>query len=450
MQKKEIRIDFTKKCGRIKPLNCINGGPRSGGYDLPFDFSDEFCQMGVPLVRTAGSAGEYGLNQYINIHCIFPDFTADENLEESYNFLPTDLYLASIRNTGAGVFFRLGEGREPYSRKLYTSPPFDKEKWARICEHIIMHYNEGWANGYKLGIKYWEIWSAPDKCECWSGSREEYFDLYRITANHLRERFPRIKIGAYGARGFYSLNRLDATEEMKSYIPFMQQFFAYITSPQTSAPLDFFTWACYTSNPEELAMHAKYARTYLDTAGLRRTRSIICEYNTVDRGGISPALQDDLPAEMGASLIMAQKSQADMLMYSCSDVYSRENALFSMDDHTTPHHYASYNVMCYFARLYALGNAVDTGDDYRKELYSLAATNGSEGAMMIVDRNYEGKLELIINSTPFNTCTVSKTVPGGNRGKGSTYRSKDVDISLGRLMLSVAPGEIYLLSFFNK
>ena len=197
-------------------------------------------------------------------------------------------------------------------------------------------------------------------------------------------------------------------------------------------------------------MHAKYARTYLDTAGLRRTRSIICEYNTVDRGGISPALREDLPAEMGAAMIMAQKSQADMMMYSCSDVYSRENALFSMDDHATPHHYAPYNVMCYFARLYALGTAVDTGDDYRKELYSLAATNGVEGALMIVDRNYEGKLEIVLNSTPFNTCTVSKTVPGGSRGKGSTYRSKDVDVSLGRLMLSVAPGEIYLLSFFNK
>lgn len=450
IEKKEIRVDFDKKCGRIKPLGCINGGPRSGGYDLPFDFSDEFTEMGVPLVRTAGAAGEYGLNQYVNIHCIFPDFDADENLEESYNFLPTDLYLASIRNTGAGVFFRLGEGREPYSRKLYTNPPRDAEKWARICEHIVMHYNEGWANGFKMGIKYWEIWSAPDTAECWSGNRQEYFELYRVTANHLRERFPRIKIGAYGARGFYSLNRLDASEEMKTYVPFMQQFFAYITNPATAAPLDFFTWACYTVSPEELALHAKYARTYLDGAGLRRTKSIICEYNTIDRGDTPPALRDSLPSELGASLIMAQKSSADMLMYSTSDVYSRANSLFSMDDHITPHHYASYNVMCNFARLYRLGTAVDTGDDSRKELYSLAATNGSEAAMMTVTRGYEGKLEIILASSPYNTCTVSKTVPGGTRGKGTTYRSRDVDISSGRLILSVKKGEVYLLSFFSK
>ena len=450
MQKKDVRIDFNKKCGRIKPLNCINGGPRSGGYDLPFDFSDEFSQMGVPLVRTAGSAGEYGLNQYINIHCIFPDFNADETLEESYNFLPTDLYLASIRNSGADILFRLGESREPYSRKLYARPPIDKEKWARICEHIVMHYNEGWANGFKLGIKYWEIWSAPDSGECWAGTRQEYFELYRITANYLHERFPKIKIGAYGARGFYSLNRLNATEEMKSYVPFMQQFFSYINATDTAAPLDFFTWSCYTTSPEELAMHAKYARTYLDTAGLRKTRSIICEYNTVDRGGTPPALRESMPSELGATLIMAQKSSADMMMYSSSDVYSRENALFSMDDHVTPHHYASYSVMCYFAKLYKLGIAVDTGDDHRKELYSLAATDGTQGAMMMVTRGYEGKVELILTDSPFNTCTVSKTIPGGTRGKGSVLRSKDVDISSDRLALSVKQNEVYLLSFFNK
>ena len=450
MQKKEVRIDFDKKCGRIKPLHCINGGPRSGGYDLPFDFTDEFLEIGIPMVRTSGSAGEYGLNQFVNIHCIFPDFSADEELEESYNFLPTDLYLASIRNCKADILFRLGEAREPYSRKLYAKAPSDMEKWARICEHIIMHYNEGWANGFKLNIKYWEIWSAPDCVSSWADEKEKYYELYRITANHLRERFPKIKIGAYGAGGFYALNRLNASDEMKSYVPFMQQFFSYVTAEKTAAPLDFFTWCCYTSSPEELNMHAKYARSYLDLAGLRRTRSIICEYNTVDRGGKAPALREDLTSELGAALIMAQKSVADMMMYSTSDIYSRENSLFSMDDHTTHHRYASYGVMCDFGKLYKLGMAIETGDDHRKELYKLAASNGKEASLMLVVRDYEGKVELIFSNSPFACCTVSKTLPGGARGKGTVYRSKEMDISGGRLLLTVGKGEIYSVSFFNK
>ena len=138
MEKKELRIDFSKKCGKIKPMHGINGGPRSGGYSLPFDFSDEFLEMGTPVVRTVGSVGEYGHNQYVNIHAIFPDFDADETLEESYNFLPTDLYLQTIREVGAEIFYRLGECAEPYARKLYAKSPRDMEKWARICEHIII------------------------------------------------------------------------------------------------------------------------------------------------------------------------------------------------------------------------------------------------------------------------------------------------------------------------
>ncbi len=450
MQKKEVRIDFDKKIGRVKPLHCINGGPRSGGYDLPYDFTDEFLEIGIPMVRTSGSAGEYGHNQFVNIHCIFPDFNADESLEESYNFMPTDLYLASIRNSGADILFRLGESREPYSKKLYAKAPEDKEKWARICEHIVMHYNEGWANGFKLNIKYWEIWSCPDSPTGWAGDRQDYFELYRITANHLSERFPKIKIGAYGAGGFYALNRLDTSEEMKSYVSFIQQFFAYITAENTAAPLDFFTWCCYTSSPEELNMHAKYARSYLDLAGLRRTKSIICEYNTVDRGEKPPALKDDTPSELGAALIMTQKSTADMMMYSTSDIYSRENSLFSMDDHVTHHHYASYGVMCDFGKLYRLGTVIETGDDHRKELYKLAACNDKEAFLLLVTREYEGKLDLVFTNSPFSFCSISKTMPGGTRGKGTVYRSKDIDISAGRLLLTVGKGEVYSVSFFNK
>ncbi len=25
-----------------------------------------------------------------------------------------------------------------------------------------LHYNEGWAHGFELGIKYWGIWNEPD------------------------------------------------------------------------------------------------------------------------------------------------------------------------------------------------------------------------------------------------------------------------------------------------
>ena len=442
-------MDFEKKSGKIKPVNCINGGPRSGGYNLPNDFTEEFTEMGIPFVRTNSSTGEYGLNQFINVHCIFPDFEADEDVPESYNFLPTDLYLASIKNTGAEIFYRLGESSEPYSKKIYSRAPKNPEKWASICEHIIMHYNEGWANGFKLNIKYWEIWNAADSAEGFDGDPKEYYELYRITSNRLRERFPKIRIGAYGARGFYSLNRLDATDEMKTYVPFMQKFFSYINSEATKAPLDFFTWSCYTSNPDELAMHIKYARTYLDSAGLKKARSIICEYNTTEKSNTPPALRPDFPSELAASLILAQKSSADMMMYSTSDISSPSNGLFSMDDWHTPHHYAAYNVMCAFGKLYKLGVALETTGDYRKEVYALAATDRSEGAILLVTRNYSGRVEVVLKGSEFSTCTVVKTVPGGERGVGTVYRAENIAVTGGKIIIPTKKNEIYMISLFN-
>ena len=450
MLNRVIGIDFSKKCGKIKPLNGINGGPRSGGCDLPFDMSEEFSAMNIPVVRTAMKSGEYGYNQFIDIHCIFPDFSADENLEQSYNFLPTDLYLASVRATGAEIFYRLGESSEPYAHKLFVRPPADMEKWARICEHVIMHYNEGWANGFKYNIKYWEIWSAPDSPSGWCGERREFLELYRITANHLRARFPKIRIGGYGARGFYSLNRLDADEEMKSYISFMQQFFAYVASPATSAPLDFFTWAINTSNPEELAMHAKYARTYLDGAGLKRTKSIVCELCASDKSGIPHALRPEFPSELGASLILAQKSGIDMMMYAESDVASRKNGLFSVDDHSTHRRYAAYGVMCAFGRLLRLGTVPELRGEYRKEIYALAAFNDREAGVLIVTGEYSGKLEIVLESSVFDSFSVVKTVPGGDRGEGSEYRAENLALSGSKIILPVKKREFYYLTLFNK
>jgi hypothetical protein len=195
--------------------------------------------------------------------------------------------------------------------------------------------------------------------------------------------------------------------------------------------------------------HSQYARSYLDSAGLRRTKSIICEYNSAE-SKTPLGLSDSYPSRLAMALILAQKSSADMMMYSSSDVLSLENGLFSVDDRQTHHHYAAYNVMRSFASVAKLSTVYDSGDDHRKELYSLATCNGKEGALMCAVGKYEGKLEIILADSPFEYCTVSKITSGGTRGKGNVYHSKELQVSGGRLLLSVKSGEVYTVSFFNK
>ena len=57
-------------------------------------------------------------------------------------------------------------------------PPADAAKWAAICVGIIRHYNEGWANGFHHGIRYWEIWNEPEnRPAMWTGTDEDYLAL---------------------------------------------------------------------------------------------------------------------------------------------------------------------------------------------------------------------------------------------------------------------------------
>ena len=139
-----------------------------------------------------------------------------------------------------------------------------------------------------------------------------------------------------------------------------------------------------------------------------------------------------------------------MMMYPATDIYSRNNALFTIDDHVTHHRYAAYNVMCAFNGLYRLGTQLDTGDDTRRDIYSLAATDGERASLMIVTRRFEGTAEIVLSGAGFDYCSVTRIAPGGTRGQGTVYRSKDIPMKDGRATLPLKPNEVYTVAFFNK
>jgi hypothetical protein len=108
----------------------------------------------------------------------------------------------------------------------------------------------------------------------------------------------------------------------------------------------------------------------------------------VQKGDTPPALSPDYPSELGAAMILAQKSSADMMMYSTSDVRSKKNGLFTFDDHTSAHRYAAFNVMRAYGRLYKLGNQVELTCD-NEDVYAVAATDGKRGCLMISNHKEE-------------------------------------------------------------
>jgi len=438
----KIIADFNEVIGKIKPMHGTNAGPRQGGCSLSYDFTKEFCEIGIPFARLHDIEGLYGDNQYVNIHCIFPDFDADENLEQSYNFEPTDRYLKAIDDVGCKVFYRLGEAIDHYVRQLHVHCPKDKLKWARICEHIIRHYNEGWADGFHYGIEYWEIWNEPDNKKMWSGTKEEFFELYRITANHLKNCFgDSIKVGGCAFSGFYVNNRENASEWFKTLVPYMHDFMRYITAEETKAPMDFFSWHCYADTPEELYLHAGYAEDMIKQYGLKKCESILNEFNMFycfeeytpyHKGGF---------CDLGASLILAQKSSMDMLMHYGAYARGTYNNLFALGfDNVEVIRFAGFQTYKDFGSLYRLGGEIKTEGDIAGKLNILAAKNVNEGGIMIVSRDFEG--ELIIELGGSYSSYELKYTTDGDRGVEVVRSLPECRIENGTIAANIGKNEL--------
>jgi len=215
--------------------------------------------------------GVYGGPYSHDITCIFPNFDADPYDPESYDFACTDESVLVCLEAGTETFFRLGQTIEHQIKKHGTIPPKDFNKWAIICEHIIRHYNEGWANGYKLNIKYWEIWNEPDLDEdtstnkrTWGGTKAQFFNLYEIAAKHLKKCFPDLKIG-----GPALARRLDWADDFLSEMR------------KRNVEINFFSWHKYFTEPQIMVDRANIIKGLLEKHGYTNTESIFNEWNYV-------------------------------------------------------------------------------------------------------------------------------------------------------------------------
>jgi len=384
-----IRIDFRKTAGAIKPLHGINNSPVAYGNPLP-----ELTEAGIPYVRLHDAAGLFGGARFVDIPNVFPDFDADPDDPASYDFAFTDAYLKSLTSSGVKIFYRLGVTIENNWRVKahHIHPPKDFGKWARICAGIVRHYNEGWAEGFHYGIEYWEIWNEPENPPMWTGTKEQYFELYRTTANYLKKKFPRIKVGGYASCGFYAVTREGMSDFYKSFVSYFEDFLEFVTDERTSAPLDFFSWHLYTSDPKEIGLHADYATKKLKEFGLAKTESVFNEWNCPDWR--NPDCWDALKEMPGATFTAAsfcvlQKSPVDKAMYYDALPERCYCGLYYFPSRKLTKTYYSFKA---FNDLYKLGTAVDCDCEGCEEIYVCAAKGGGgKGAALIVNCSAQGK-----------------------------------------------------------
>ena len=382
-----VRVDFTKSLGKIKPMHGVGQPPFEG---INFSMCDYLAAAHVPFSRLHDVGGHYGGFIFVDIPNIFRDFSADETDPASYDFAFTDILINNLVSRGVEPFFRLGVTIENYRavRAYRIDPPADYEKWARICEHIILHYTEGWANGFTHSINYWEIWNEPDNYETpeenqmWTGSPEDYYRLYDVASKHLKAKFPHLKVGGYASCGFYALTGSDnsfgaCSPRFQFFVDFFNGFMDYIV--KNNCPLDFFSWHSYSSIEDNVRWSA-YVRQRLDEAGFTATEHTLNEWNCCpDLCGSARH------AALTAGMMLAlQKTSLDSAMfYDARLGTSIYGGLFHPMEKKP---YPAYYGLLAFGNLYALGTETELSG-LESGVYAAAAKNDDKGALAITNTN---------------------------------------------------------------
>ena len=389
--------------GPVKPMNAVNNGP---AWDSPQQKKD-FRILDIPFSRTHDASEGYYGERLVDISDIFPDFSKNPDKESSYDFRETDLYIKTLIEAGSEPFYRLGQTIEnQIAAKYNIFPPKDYKKWAVICEHIIRHYNEGWADGFHYNIRYWEIWNEADldmssgrwetEPRTWGGPIEEFHKMYAIAAKHLKSCFPDLKIGGP------SYCRIQGT---KTYFP---EFFQYMRD--NKVPIDFISWHKYGAEPSVYLMEADLIRGWMKEYGYGDAELILNEwnyrrfkegsgssnerYNRINRRSMKGA------AFVAATMSALQDAPVDMMMY--YDFRANSNYCGFYDFQTYEHKPVYY---AFYAWSHLRGDqCACTVEGGAGDIYAVAAVKDGKTTLLLT--RYDG------DNNASNLANVTVTIPG--------------------------------------
>lgn len=394
--KPALTVDFEKVTGTVKPVNGVGQPPITGHSETGM-----FCWLkkaGIPCSRLHDVGGAYGKHLFVDIPNVFRDFNADETRPENYDFFYTDKILKALVDNGVEPFYRLGVTIEWSAINgvcYHADPPTDYAKWARIAEHVIRHYTEGWANGYRWKISRWEVWNEPEnhpdpkQNPLWRAPFETYIDFYAVVSKHLKGRFPHLQIGGYGSSGFYSAAKFEADPGAKvssQYDSFIRAFHLFFDRvKRDSLPVDFYTMHSY-SMPAPALEQIKACRRMLDAKGFADLPISFNEWlpspKWEKRGTAKQA------AEIAAELVGLQNcpAVADACIYDARCGVSEYSPLFDPDTRMPRPSYWSFVA---FHELRKLGKAVEVRT-FHPDLWAAAAVDGKgRGAILVA--NIAGK-----------------------------------------------------------
>jgi xylan 1,4-beta-xylosidase len=243
-----------------------------------------------------------------------------------YNFQYVDQIYDSLLDAGVRPFVELSfmppaiasGNKTVFWYKANVTPPKDMADWVQLVTAFVRHLSDRYG-AEELGHWFFEVWNEPN-LDFWSGTQEQYFDLYRHTAMALKSVDKRLRVGG------------PATAEA-SWAP---EFIEYCV--KQSAPLDFLSTHIYANDPQTkvfghetnyslddvIPLALQKVRNQVASSGMPRLPIYITEWNSTFMNN-SAITDTSFNAAFIVNTVSRCQGLVDLMSYWCfSDVFEEQ------------------------------------------------------------------------------------------------------------------------------
>lgn len=226
-QARRITADFAKVIGPHdrSPLMVVGAGRANEGLRADW-------QAQLALVQR-----EIGF-RYIRFHGLLDDdmgvYKEDADGNPRYNFQYIDALYDALIALHIRPFVELSfmpsslaSGKQTvFWYKGNITPPKDMNKWEGLIRALTTHWKQRYGEE-EISHWYFEVWNEPDLKIFFTGSGQDYFNLYRATATSIKSVCPSCRVGGPAS----------------ATAPFEKDFLEYVNS--NHVPVDFVSTHIY-------------------------------------------------------------------------------------------------------------------------------------------------------------------------------------------------------------
>jgi len=192
---REIVVDAAKVIGPHSTMPLMTVGAGRANEGLRADWQAQLATV----------QQEIGF-KYLRFHGLLHDdmgvYAEDASGKPMYNFQYVDALYDALLAQHIRPFVELSfmpaalasGDKTVFWWKGNITPPKDMAKWNGLIRALMAHWQERYGAD-EIAQWYYEVWNEPDLAGFWSGTEQQYFELYKNTAEDVKAECGRCRVG---------------------------------------------------------------------------------------------------------------------------------------------------------------------------------------------------------------------------------------------------------------